>query len=597
VVEGFVSPADELARRRAARQEAADRERARSERLGSLRLLAAAAWIPLGVLVLGTRDLAGEWLLLPLVPFVALLVLHQRCRRRRERALRAVAFHEQGLARLEDRWPGTGNDGARFEDAGHPYASDLDLFGTGSLFEHLCLARTLSGEATLARWLGEPAAPAEVAARQEAVRELAPRLDLREDVALLGEDVRVGIHGDELATWGAGAPKLPAGAAARIAAALSVAAVVGLGLAVAGLGLRWLLPVLLAEVVLALVFLRRVNAVLGDADRPARELDLLARLLARIEREPATSPLLLRLREGLRSEGEPPSRCVARLRRLLQMADARRNQIFIVPSLLLMWGTQVAFAIERWRRRHGPEVGRWLAATGTFEALSSLAGHTYERPDHVFPEVVEGEPRLEGEAVGHPLLPAASCVRNDLRIGGACRLHVVSGSNMSGKTTWLRTIGVNAVLAQAGGPVRARSFRMTPLRIATSMRTQDSLLDGRSRFYAEIERLRLVVGLAEGDLPALFLLDELLAGTNSHDRAIGAEAIVRGLLERGATGLVTTHDLSLAGVADALEERARNVHFEDRLDGDRVVFDYRLRDGVVTRSNALDLMRAVGLEV
>jgi DNA mismatch repair ATPase MutS len=202
---------------------------------------------------------------------------------------------------------------------------------------------------------------------------------------------------------------------------------------------------------------------------------------------------------------------------------------------------------------------------------------------------------LQAEAVAHPLLPSAKCVANDAAFDAGHRLLLVSGSNMSGKSTFLRTLGINVVLAQAGAPVRARSMRLSPLAIGATLRIQDSLQGGASRFYAEITRLKQLLDLAGGSPPLFFLLDEVLAGTNSHDRLQGAEALIRALVDRNAIGLVTTHDLALAQVADALAPRASNAHFEDRLEGGKMIFDYRLRPGVVTRSNALELMRAVGL--
>jgi DNA mismatch repair ATPase MutS len=238
-----------------------------------------------------------------------------------------------------------------------------------------------------------------------------------------------------------------------------------------------------------------------------------------------------------------------------------------------------------------------LRAAGEMEALCSLASHAFEHPDDPFPEFAESGPRIEAEGVGHPLISEDKVVRNDVEIGGALRLLVVSGSNMSGKSTLLRTLGVNAVLAQAGAPVRARRFKLSPLAVGASIRVTDSLQGGVSRFYAEILRLRQILDETAGPLPVLFLIDEFLHGTNSHDRRIGAAALARGLVERGAAGLITTHDLALADVADELGERARNVHFEDHIEDGRIRFDYVMRPGVVRKSNAIELMRQVGLEI
>jgi DNA mismatch repair ATPase MutS len=236
------------------------------------------------------------------------------------------------------------------------------------------------------------------------------------------------------------------------------------------------------------------------------------------------------------------------------------------------------------------------------EALGSLAGYAYENPEDPFPEIVEraGMPRdavFEAAGLGHPLLPSDSCVRNDVQLGGELRAMIVSGSNMSGKSTLLRAVGVACVLAAAGAPVRARRLRLSILAVGASMRVQDSLQAGTSRFYAEIKRLRRILDLAAAEIPAMFLIDEMLHGTNSHDRRLGAEAILKGLLDRGAVGLITTHDLALAQIAEGVAPRAANVHFEDHLEDGRMTFDYLLRPGVVRKSNALALMRSVGLEV
>jgi DNA mismatch repair ATPase MutS len=258
-------------------------------------------------------------------------------------------------------------------------------------------------------------------------------------------------------------------------------------------------------------------------------------------------------------------------------------------------------AEEDWRTVNGQQIGKWIEAAAEFEALCSLSAYAFERPDATFPMLEPGlepdGPLFDAEALRHPLIPAAVSVANDVRLGSGMRLWIVSGSNMSGKSTLMRAVGLNTVLAWAGAPVACARLRISPLMIGASMSTHDSLADNRSRFYAEISRVRDVVELARTGHPTLFLLDELLSGTNSHDRRIGAEAVVRGLVERGAIGLVSTHDLALAEIVPDLNGLAANVHFEDHMEEGEIRFDYRLREGVVTRSNALELMRAVGLDV
>ncbi len=580
------------------RRKAESHWRRLDRRISNLRLAVFAAIAVAAWLVFGAKTLGIAWLALPIAFFVALLPIHERVIRRRERASEAVAHYELGLARLEHRWAGKGEPGEGFRDPRHPYAEDLDLFGHGSLFELLCTARTRAGEQTLASWLQQSADPESIRARQAAVEELRGRIDLREDLALLAREVRVGLHPEELRSWG-GAEPLPVWSGHRIVAPVLVSCTLA---AIAGglLGPAGLIPALaagLVEAFYALGLRSRVRHVVDTADAPGRDLKLFAELLARLEQEQFRAPLLVELRAALDTRGVPPSRRISALRRRIELLDARRNQFFLPLALLLLWSTQLALAIERWRSVCGPSLGRWIDAVGEFEALCALAGYAYEHPEHPFPEISEEGPLFEASAIGHPLIPPDACVRNDIQLGGDLRAWVVSGSNMSGKSTLLRTLGANAVLAHAGAPVCAGRLRLSPTAIGASIRIQDSLQEGTSHFYAEITRMRQVMELAEAPGSTLFLLDEIFHGTNSHDRGIGAEAVVRGLVERGAVGLVTTHDLALARIANALAPRAANVHFEDHLEDGKIAFDYRVRPGVVEKSNALELMRAVGLPV
>ncbi|HEY7428885.1 MAG TPA: hypothetical protein VH682_31935 [Gemmataceae bacterium] len=596
---------------------------ARQERLaGNARVVVFLAGVLLLLLAFGAHLLSPWWLLLPILLYVVLLFHHEQVTRAWHRAQRAVTFYENGLARLRDDWKGRGQNGIRFRDDTHPYAGDLDLFGTGSLFELLCTARTRTGENTLASWLLQAAAPVEVRARQAAVAELRPLLDLREDLTLLGGDVPAGVDFDALAAWGAEEPVLTARWprwAALVLGLLTTTALAGWLLALfdlldnSSLFGRFFLAapsvpfaVLLAvQVGFAGYLSPRVQHVLAAVDRRGRDLALLSNVLARLESAAFTAPRLRELRAALDTTAHPdgkrampPSQRIAQLGNLLDLLNSRRNQLFAPFALLLMWGTQMAHAIEAWRAIAGPAIARWLAVVGQFEALCALAAYGYENPDDPFPEIVKGgAPCYDGEQLGHPLLPASRCVRNDLYLTNGLRLLIVSGSNMSGKSTFLRTVGINAVLALAGAPVRARRLRLSPLAVGATLRIQDSLQEGRSRFYAEILRVRQIVDLTRGPLPLLFLLDEIFAGTNSHDRRLGAEAVVNGLVESGALGLVTTHDLSLTHIAEQLGSRAANVHFADHFENGVMTFDYRLQPGVVRNSNALALMRAVGLKV
>jgi DNA mismatch repair ATPase MutS len=337
--------------------------------------------------------------------------------------------------------------------------------------------------------------------------------------------------------------------------------------------------------------------VIAAISTPDHDLALLSGVLERIEREKFTMPRLAALQAALIAGGRPPSRRIADLRRLVSWLDSTRNQIFGPIAAALLLRSQLAVAIDRWHGHWGHSVSEWLRIVGELEALAALATYHYEHPADPFPTLMEGGPVFDAQSLGHPLIPDKAAVRNDVHLGsGSPQVIIVSGSNMSGKSTLLRSVGINVVLALAGAPARARSLRVSRLVVGATLRVEDSLQAGHSRFYAEILRIRTIVDLTRGPVPLLFLLDEILHGTNSYDRRIGAEAIVRALVRQGAIGLVTTHDLALTELVSTLPAAA-NMHFEDRLEDGRMVFDYRMRPGVVEHSNALALMRAIGLEV
>ena len=537
--------------------------------------------------------------MLPILALVVLVVIHDRVDRSLRRAARGVAYYERALARLDNRWIGAGSQGERFRDPRHVFAEDMDLFGRGSLFELLSTARTGMGERVLAEWLLAPGEPKEVVARQASVKELRPGVDLREEIALMGEDLRAALDDRKLGTWGTEPPVVFFPGARWIALLLAVAAVVSAVTTLLDVtSLRPFLFVVLAELMFMMATHKATGQVVHDAGTPANELRLIALLLERLERQPFSSPALAGLRGRLLAEGTPATQQIRRLVRLVDRLDWARNLFFRPIAAALVWMPQFAIAIEKWRMRYGRHVAEWVAAIGEFEAMSSLACFAYERPDAVFPELADSSERFyDAQGLIHPLIPRAEAVPNDVKLGGDIRLWIVSGSNMSGKSTLLRAVGLSVVLAWAGAPVTAGRLGLSRLRLGASMRTSDSVIDHRSRFYAEISRLKDIVDLARSGQPLLFLLDELLSGTNSHDRRVGAQALLLGLVERGAIGLATTHDLALAEIAEQLNGRAINVHFEDQLEGGEIRFDYRLRPGVVARGNALELMRAVGLDV
>jgi hypothetical protein len=564
-------------------------------RLGGARLGIGALFL-FGIwLCFGVRVLPAAWLLLPPACFAGAVVYHQRVETRRARLKRAVAFNEEGIARIRDEWHGSGPSGGRYADPHHIYAADLDLFTDAGLFQLLCAARTPMGERTLAQWLLAPAEPAEISRRHACIADLRGRLELREEWATLGEPPSAQFRPEYLIAWADSASRLDRTWLRWTAPLL---ACLGLAAAITWSVTGWYLPLLVILVVESLLVYRlkdEIHAVISVVEQAFEHLRSIAALLARLEAEPFEAAPLRALVQSLARGSAGASTAIAQLTTIVNFVESRRNPLLAPVLLLFMYPLQVAIAAERWRSRHGRSLGAWLQALGEFEAVSSLARHAYEHPQDTLPEFCDGPPRFEAAALGHPLIPAVKRICNDVRIAGDARVLLVSGSNMSGKSTLLRTVGINTVLAMAGAPVRARRLLLTPLQVGASICVQDSLREGSSRFYAEITRLRQLFEPAAR--PMLFLLDELLQGTNSADRRLGAEGVIRAFVERGAIGLFSTHDLALTDLAGLGPGVLVNMHFEDELRDGVLHFDFRLRQGVVTKSNAIELMRSIGLEV
>lgn len=497
----------------------------------------------------------------------------------------------------------------------HPYANDLDIFGEREicLFEHLDRTQTEPGESTLASWLSSPSSPEAIAERQVAVRELASLDRFREDLAVLGMSAETrGRPVDPLLAWAEAPPVLasragePSTRAILVIAAALVLVTVTLftldqafGAALLGPFRRaWLVTTVLQLVVL--IALRgKIEPLLAAASSKQAPFGRYRALFERVEEESFKAPRTETLSATIRGEtGRDASSAMRSLESIIGYADLRHTGLlYIFINIFLLWDIWCAVALDRWRARSGRRTRAWLSSLGEIEAIASLATFTFERPDHRFPEVKAGPPRFEAAALGHPMIPPDVRVSNDVSFPRPGSALLITGSNMSGKSTLLRAIGINAVLAQAGAPVCASSLRMSPLAVRTSMRIDDSLEQGISHFYAELERLKAIVDSADRGEGVLFLLDEILHGTNSRERHIGAKAVVLRLLDRGAIGAVSSHDLALADLCEASGDRVLPAHFEEIIRDDRMAFDYILKPGVVTTTNALRLMRLVGLDI
>jgi len=568
---------------------------------GNTKLAVMAAGLILGWLSIGEELMPRYWLALPLTAYLALSVLHEFILRARSGAEIAAEFYRKGFARMEDRWTGLGQTGDRFRGEPHVYAEDLDLFGRGGLFELLSIARLPMGENQLADWLRYSSPQETILERQRLIAELRDKLLLREDMAITGENLRIRLDPESLVGWAEGARILPGLGWRLLSVLLALSTAAAILDFFAGGSSRDTLILLAMDAGWLSVLEKRAQAVLHGISCNAEGILLFSQILRRVERESFAEARLRAFSDELKAGPQQASRATRNLARIVYWIDAEHSLLAHLAELPFLYSVQVAFAAEAWRSRFGRSLRRWVQITGEMEALLSLAAYSYEHPDDPFPKFVNAQSSaaiFQAEELGHPLIPAVRSIRNSVQLGGNARILLVSGSNMSGKSTLLRTVGINAVLAMAGAPVRAKSMRLTPVAIGTRIRSTDSLQEGRSGFYTEILRIRDVFRLSDSsNLPLLFLFDELLEGTNSKDRKIGAESLLQALLGRAAIGMVTTHDLTLTSIGQTLGSHLRNMHFQDYVEEGKMRFDYRLREGVVAKSNAIELMRLIGLQI
>lgn len=595
-------------------------------------------------LALGAGDVgfwSPWWVVVPIVLFVWLAFVHERLLTRARGVHHIAQLHHRAALRVDRDTEGeAGSPGTpaaairrggtpahrntvdedhrladrrhRVSDLGESHLGDhLDLFGTGGLFERLADWRTDTGGETLAGWLLQSAPPREVAARQRAIRELGARIEIQETLAATGclepwPSTRSSVVLDWLGPQGetgdgsGSPPEAPSAAPAdrKPEMLLGVLAVLLSATMLGGL-LHWITAGeaswFLAAVSLSAAWGLWLRSQVREQETVLRlmesEIAGIRQIALSVTTEGFESPRLRALAERL----ERAEVALAQLERLQVRLSARRNLLFAPIAAMLFWGTHHRWAIERWRRRHQREAREWVRAAGEFDALLALAQYCIERPGHVFPEF-DDVPGFEARGLGHPLIPEARLQRNDVRLGrGEADVLIVTGSNMSGKSTLLRTIGVNFVLARMGAPTAATTFRLGPLALGASIAVHDSLQDGVSRFLAELLALKAVLNTGSKEEPLLFLLDEVLQGTNSDDRRAAVAALLRELGRRSAVGVMTTHDLSLTELAHELPGRVRNMHFTERVVDGAMEFDYQLRDGVLARGNALDLMRILDL--
>lgn len=560
------------------------------------------------------------------VGFVAVVGYHERAQRdlKQQRIRREIATHQQ--ARRARDWTALPDDRQQPSQAaaeliarGTPVVvddtvvADLDTFGPGSVWLLVNQASTPLGEKTLHSWLRTPAMPQEIAARQAAVQALAKRpdfcLELYQSGRLLS-DTRG--NDTEFLSWAEGEAWLGRRPnliwATRFLAAAMILLTICLVLEWVPVG--WTLALLVlfvVHVIFNMVWIGQVHDLFNRVSAGKYDMQYFTEMFQAVASLPDDVPRLGQLKAKMHLDDVQFETAFSKLQRILQFANGRKSGLLGIPwliaQILWFWDFHVLLWLENWQQHFGKHVRHWFEAVGELEALASLATLAHDHPDWQFPVVRDDEDKLSAKAMGHALLSPDQCVVNDVQLGPQGTFLLVTGSNMSGKSTLLRSIGVNTMLSLAGGPVCAKEFRLPPVELATSMRIVDSLNSGVSYFMAELQRVKKIVDRAreldENSEPRmLYLLDEILTGTNSAERLVAVTRILKHLLSTRAIGAVSTHDLDLAD-AEEIKNNCQLVHLRETIektaDGDRMRFDYIVHDGVTPTTNALRLLELVGL--
>jgi hypothetical protein len=549
----------------------------------------------------GLPAITGVVLSTGIVVFALLARWHSRLFTLKTRFASFAAVNTRGINRHENRWGTFKEAGSEFRNNSHSFSSDLDIFGEYSLFQYCCTARTCFGKRHLADLLRRDADSGEtIRSRQEAIKELSPLADWRQGLEVEGFSLPAGVRPDGLLTWAEkkNGAYIDCGMTRQIMLWLPLVMVAaGLAGYIAGYSILFALPFAGLQLLMSVVSFNANGKRLNVFDKYTRHFAIYGNMLEHIGKREFTAPLLRQVQKSVsmkNREGAPAA--LRRLSRILSSSEVRLSPLpWFLANTLMLWDIRCVIRLEKWKERYCGDIRGWLEAIGAFEALSSLALFHYDHPEWSFPTFDATELRIEAEAVAHPLLPRNQRISNTVALGPpGGSVMIITGSNMSGKSTLLRTVGVNLVLAYAGAPVCAERLICTRMQLFTSMRTGDDLLSHTSTFYAELLRVKKIVDAIGKEEPMLYLLDELFRGTNSADRHDGAVALLNELSQSHTLGMISTHDLELCTLEEE-KEYFRNAHFEEQYAEGKITFDYKLREGPSTTRNALYLMKMVGI--
>lgn len=534
--------------------------------------------------------------------FTILVIRHQRLSRDKNFSQTMLKINEQSIARFSDAWTLFPDMGSEFIEEGHPYAVDLDIFGKRSLFQLINTTNTFLGRLKLKDLLIAPSLDkTSVMTRQENIKELADHLDFRQNFQSEGlQFLSINKNPEELFHWANFSHNrwtMP-----KIISLIRLSPIVLIILTTLALLMPRAIPffiplmLLLFHAILLFYFLRDTSTAFAVASKYQKSIRSFQRMLKLFEEQNFTSPGLKKLQRELKNKSEQPAfRQIEKLSKAVDMTHIRYHQLYLIFNLFTLWDFHCMSALERWKKESGMGLKKWLQVLGEIEALSSSALLAYDHPEWCLPMFNNSRCKITAQDLGHPLLPE-SRVTNDMEINHSGEILLITGSNMSGKSTFLRTVGINLVLAYVGSPVCAHDFQGSFLNIHTSMRINDNLDTGTSSFFAELVRIKIILAEAREGKPILFLLDEIFKGTNSRDRHTGAKHLIKKLSSTGAIGLVSTHDLELGDLPKE-SPHIKNYHFAEYYQNGKIYFDYKLKPGVSTTRNAIFLMKMAGIDI
>ncbi len=513
---------------------------------------------------------------------------------------RLIGINEQEILYLQHKYTHQ-KDGSEFYKDEHSYTGDLDIFGRASLYQYINRTHSQQGNQLLADWLLAPATPEVIQARQTAAQELMQQTNWRQELQAHGSSSTITIATEQkMEEW------LKEGnqfinkkiwhLIRFILPVIATGTLIGFLLDV--ITYQRFLQSLLVFTLIAFAITRLIVPVYRKLNKITGQMEVLSNSIACIEQAEFKDPLLVELKHEFHSGSNKASQQIRQLKNIFNRFDYRLNPVVFVPlNIFLLWDLQQVLQLEKWKQKNNQQINHWFHALAQLEALNSIATLAFNHPNWTFPQLKTNEPTFVAEQLGHPLIDEQKNVLNDFSTIGKEQINLITGSNMAGKSTFLRSVGVNMVLAGMGAPVCAKQLTVTPLKVMSSMRIKDNLEESTSTFYAELKKLKQIIDAVNNNEAVFILLDEILRGTNSNDRHTGSKALIKQLLHHKATGILATHDLELANLTNEFPAGIHNYHFDVQVNADELYFDYKLKRGICQSMNASILMKKIGIEL